>query len=177
MVHILPPGRHLPHRPTPHIAHDERLRPQPPHQLQVLVRPETIVLGHAPPDRIHHLGSLRWWPNPILPVVVVGKAAPGPAQHGNVQPRLQRQQLLGADPPQKAEVGSAAAKRDVLAVVEPEAVALERERRAPKTRARLVERHLGAGIRQLDRSGESGEATSDDRRFHAPTAWFFHSRA
>src|SRR5205814_6568042 len=74
MVYILPPGRHLPHRPTPHVAHDERLRPQPPHQLQVLVRPETIVLCHAPPDRIHHLGSLRRWPDPVLPVVVVGEA-------------------------------------------------------------------------------------------------------
>src|SRR5947208_2470638 len=48
-------------------------------------------------------------------------------EYGNVQPRLQRQQLLGADPPQKPEVRRAAAKRDVLAVVEPEAVALERE--------------------------------------------------
>src|SRR5207249_8267174 len=90
-------------------------------------------------------------------------------EYGNVQPRLQRQQLLGANPPQKTEVRRAAAKRHVLAVVEPEAVALERERRAAEARARLVECHLDAGVRQLDRRGEPGEATPDDGRLHPLT--------
>ena len=55
---------------------------------------------------------------------------------------------VDAEPAQEAEVGGAAAERDVLAVVELEAVALERERRAAEPRARLVERHLGAARRR-----------------------------
>jgi hypothetical protein len=52
------------------------------------------------------------------------------AQHRHVEPALQREQVVGLDPPEEVEVGGAAAQRDVLAVVEPQPVALERERRA-----------------------------------------------
>src|SRR5262249_39555444 len=58
-------------------------------------------------------------------------------------------------------------ERDVLAVVEPQAVAFERERRPAEPRAGLVERHLGAGVRELDRGGEPGQAPADDARPHA----------
>src|SRR5256886_1477525 len=111
MVHILPPGRHLPHRPTPHIAHDERLRPQPPHQLQVLVRPETVVLGYSAPDGVHHLGPLRRWPDPVLPMVVVGEAAAGPAQVGDLD-LAQRLADVVAQPPRPGGLAVPDARRD-----------------------------------------------------------------
>ena len=76
---------------------------------------------------------------------------------GTRQPPLERQQVVDADPAQEAEVRGAAAKRDVLAVVELEAVALERERRAAEARARLVEDDLGAAVGALERRREPGE--------------------
>ena len=91
-----------------------------------------------------------------------GRACPraGPARRSR---GCSGSRSVDAEAAQEAEVGGAAAQRDVLAVVEPEPVALERERRAAEPRARLVERHRRARVGALDRGREPGQPAADDR--------------
>ena len=79
------------------------------------------------------------------------------------------QEAVDAEPPQEAAVRGAAAKRDVLAVVEPVAVAANGERGAAEARARLVQRHLRARVGALERRGEPREPAADDGDPRSPS--------
>ncbi len=73
----------------------------------------------------------------------------------------------------------------MLAVVELEAVPLERERRTAEPRAPLVEHDLRAAVGAGERRREAGEAAADDGHLHAPaparlrarTSPFSHGRS
>ena len=64
--------------------------------------------------------------------------------------------------PRNPPVGSAAAQEDVLAVVEHEAVALERPRRATEARPPFKQRHRCRRVRAGDRRRQAGEPAPDD---------------
>jgi hypothetical protein len=72
-----------------------------------------------------------------------------------------------SEPSEQAEVLGEAAQEDVLAVVQPEAVALDRERRAAESRARLEQRDLRAAVRELEGGRDPGQPAADDRRLQA----------
>ena len=59
-------------------------------------------------------------------------------------------------------VRGAAAQEHVLAVVEPEAFLLDRERRAAEPRPRLEQRHRRAGVGAFERRRDPRQAASDD---------------
>ena len=84
------------------------------------------------------------------------------AQHGDAQPRLDRDEVLGAEPGEEAAIRGAAAQEDVLAVVDPVVLAADRERRAAEARARFVQRDGRAGVGELERGGDAREPAADD---------------
>ena len=97
------------------------------------------------------------------------RCAPDPArpaaarhEHRHGEALLQEHAIAGAEALEEAAVGAAAAQEDVLAVVDAETVALRRPGRAPETRARLEERHAGAGVLAGDRGGEPRQPAADD---------------
>ncbi len=90
-------------------------------------------------------------------------AAPGVgAQDRDRQPALERGAVLRSEPAEESPVGSAATQEDMLAVVEYEAVALERPRGTPETRPPFEQRHLMAGVGTGDRRRQSGQPAPDN---------------
>jgi hypothetical protein len=97
--------------------------------------------------------------------------APAGADERDREPVLEHDVARDADAGEEVAVGGAAAEEDVLAVVEPEPVTLDREGRAAEPRAGFEERHLRPALGALERSGEAGEPASDhDHASHAPPA-------
>ena len=88
-------------------------------------------------------------------------------QHGDVEPALHPHAVGRADPFQERSVGGAAAHEDVLAVVEPDAVTLERPGGAAESGAALEQHDGCATIGCLDCGRQSGQAAADD---HYPGA-------
>src|SRR5437763_14590526 len=75
----------------------------------------------------------------------------------------------GADAIEERPIRRAAPQEHMLAVVEPQPVALERPRQSAEAGAPLDEDHVGAPVGSAERGGESGEAGADDHdsRRHA----------
>ena len=70
--------------------------------------------------------------------------------------------VLGcAEAVEQRTVCVAAAQEDVLAVIEHEATALERVRGTAEAGTNLEQRHLHAGVRQVERRRDSGEPAAD----------------
>ena len=82
--------------------------------------------------------------------------------------------LRAADPLEEAEVGVETTQRDVLAVVgRRRGVALafgQRLHLAAECRPGFEERHLVAGIDELECRREPGQPAADDRRLHRASA-------
>ncbi len=95
---------------------------------------------------------------------------PPGATHRDRQPALQLGQLRRVDALEEAPVRGAAAQEHVLAVVHPDVVAAERERRAAEPRPALEQRHLGARVGAVERGGDPGQSPSDDGDAHGATA-------
>src|SRR6202044_2717193 len=74
---------------------------------------------------------------------------------------LDRDQLVGAELVHEPLVVSAAAQEDVLAVVGPQPVSLERVGGAAEPAAGLEQGHLGAGAGTIERRRDPGQATAD----------------
>src|SRR5947209_18599383 len=91
-------------------------------------------------------------------------------QHGERETRAEIRAAF-ADPFKEPQVLGEAAERYVRAVVGRRlrvAVAFgQRLHRAAERRARLVERHVLAGIDELERGGKTGEAAAHDGDGHA----------
>src|SRR2546423_915539 len=80
MVYVLPPFRHLLHASTADISHDEWLGAELLSELEEFVRADAVVLGDTAPVVVDDCGPELNWPNTVLPMVVVGETAAGPAQ-------------------------------------------------------------------------------------------------
>jgi hypothetical protein len=90
--------------------------------------------------------------------------------HGDLEAGLERGGGCGAEPLEQGAVRGAAAKEDVLPVVENHAVALEGVRGSAEPWADLDQRHLGAGVRARQSRGDPRQAAPDHRDApHAPT--------
>ena len=79
--HVLHPFAHLLHRTAAHIAVDISLAPQLAAQFHELMRSEAVVLHHTAPVGVDHLFAGLFGADTVLPVILVRKAAAGPAQH------------------------------------------------------------------------------------------------
>ena len=74
-----------------------------------------------------------------------------------------------SQPLEEGEVGRTATEKHVLAVVEGDAVSLDRRREAPEVRASLKQRDVDAGVGECERGRYTGETTSyhaDSTRRH-----------
>src|SRR5581483_6595963 len=96
--------------------------------------------------------------------------APARSEDVDPQPRLHRELVLDAEPAQERAIARATAQGDVLPVVEPVAVALDREGRAAELRPRLEERDRRPRVRAVERSRDPGEAAADHRDPHVAHA-------
>ena len=90
-------------------------------------------------------------------------------EHGDLEPWLEDDVALDTEPPDEVAVRRAAAQEDVLTVVEPQALLLDRERRAAEARTGLEERHRCACICAFEGRGYPRQPTSDhDDPPHVP---------
>lgn len=96
--------------------------------------------------------------------------APARRDHGDRQATLQLGQLRRVDALEEAPVLGAAAQEDVLAVVHPDVLPADRERRAAEPRPSLEQRHVGARVRALERGCDSRQSPSDYGDFHGAAA-------
>ena len=78
--HVLDPFTHFLNRAGTHIAGDIGIAAQLAAQFKELMGAEGVVLHHAAPVGIDHLLAVFLGANAILPVVLISKAAAGPAQ-------------------------------------------------------------------------------------------------
>ena len=83
--HIFHPLGQFLHGAGAHVAADIRLRAQHLTQVQELVRAEGVVFHGASPIIVHQLGAVLTRAYAVHPMVLVGKAAAGPAQDRNFQ--------------------------------------------------------------------------------------------
>jgi hypothetical protein len=90
------------------------------------------------------------------------RAPPVGAQHRDVQAALQHDVLLRAEPAQQPPIGVAAAQEHVLAVVDRELAAPERERRTAEARAPFEQHHRLPGIGQAQGRRDAGQPPADD---------------
>ena len=88
----------------------------------------------------------------------------------DVEAALQRGRGGGVDPVEEPAVGRAAPQEDVLAVVDGELAAAERERLATQPRTRLEQRHGLAGVGQSQRGGGAGQTTAHHDDVHVRLA-------
>ncbi len=95
-------------------------------------------------------------------VSLEGRALPIRREHRDPEVWLELEEVIHAQPAQKAPVRRAAAERNVLAVVDPVAVPLHREGRPSEPRPRFEERDRRAGIGALDRRGQPGQPSADN---------------
>ena len=82
--HVLDPLAHLADRAGSYIAVDVCLASQLLSQIHELMRSEAVVLGDAAPVGVDHLLTVLLGTDAVLPVVLVGKTAAGPAQNGDL---------------------------------------------------------------------------------------------
>ena len=83
--HVLYPLGHLLHGTRTNVTADIRLAAQHLAEVQELVGTERVVLDGAAPVVVTQRGTILLGTDTIHPVVVVGKAAAGPAEYGNLQ--------------------------------------------------------------------------------------------
>ena len=82
--HVLDPFGHLLYGAGADIAVDIGLGPELAQKLEELVGAEGIVFGDPAPVGVDHLLAFILGSDAIHPVVLVGKAAAGPAENGDV---------------------------------------------------------------------------------------------
>src|SRR5699024_9353699 len=104
---VLDPLAHLLDRAGADVAVDVRLGAQQLHQVHEFVGAEGVVLDHIAPVRVDHAGAVLARPDAVLPVVLVGEAAAGPAQVRDLQ-RAQRLDHVVADPARVGDLGALA---------------------------------------------------------------------
>ncbi len=81
VVAVLHPFPQLAHRPRTNVPHDVGLRPHQPAEPHELLSTEGVALRDFAPVDIHAPRTIRARPNAVLPMIVVGEAAAGPADH------------------------------------------------------------------------------------------------
>ena len=113
-------------------------------------RPRAGSICSGPGSAVRRSLALRW---------AVGSRG----QDGHVEPVLQRGVPGHAEPVQQATVGRAAAKEDVLAGVDGQAVPAERAGRAAEPGPGLEQGDVGARFGERDRGGDSGQPPADHR--------------
>ena len=79
--HVLYPLAHLLHGAGAHVAVDVGLAAHLAAELHKLVGAKGVVLYHAAPVGVHHALAALLGANAVLPVVLIGEAAAGPAEH------------------------------------------------------------------------------------------------
>ncbi len=86
---VLDPLHHFLRGAAADVAGDVGVRAELLHEIHELVGAKAVILDDAAPVRVDHRRALLARPDAVLPVVLVGEAAAGPAQDGDVQ-RLER---------------------------------------------------------------------------------------
>jgi hypothetical protein len=84
-------------------------------------------------------------------------------QHRHGEPRLERDQVLDAEPREQAAIGGAAAHEHVLTIVDVQPALLGRERRAAEPSARLEQPDPRARVGARKRGGHTREPATDHR--------------
>ena len=79
--HVLHPLAHLLNGAGAHVAVDVGFAAHLAAELHEFMGAEGVVLHHAAPVGVHHALAVFLGANAVLPVVLVGEAAAGPAQH------------------------------------------------------------------------------------------------
>lgn len=93
---------------------------------------------------------------------------PAGLQNWNLQTRLEVDAVCAADAPQKTLICGAAAHEDVLSVVVPNAVSLERPSSPPEPVAALQKYHRSPGVGAVQGGGEAGQPAA---HHHDPPAF------
>ena len=83
--HVFHPFGQLLHGAAAYVAADVGLAAQQLAEVQKLMRAKRVVLDGAAPVVVLHLRTLRTRTDTVAPVILVGKTAAGPAQHGHLQ--------------------------------------------------------------------------------------------
>ena len=83
--HVLDPLHHLLRGAAADVARDVGVGAELLHEIHELVGAEAVVLDDAAPVGVDHRRALLARADAVLPVVLVGEAAAGPAQHGDVE--------------------------------------------------------------------------------------------
>ena len=83
--HVFHPLGQLFHGAGAHVAADVRLDAQHLAKVQELMGAEGVVLHGAAPVVVHQLGPVFLGADPVHPMVLVGEAAAGPAEHRHFQ--------------------------------------------------------------------------------------------
>ena len=89
--------------------------------------------------------------------------APAGAQHGDLEPVLERHRAGHAEPGEQPAVGGAAAQEHVLPVVDGQAATAERAGGAAQARPGLEQGDLGPGLAQRDGGGDAGQPAAHHR--------------